>query len=120
MPMVQAYAEELLNQKESTNGTGASYASDTLFLATERLMSALDRLEHNIRMSAAKRVDGIRETEQAAFFEQENRLLRQERESLNATIDKLTHEYQDLQKSATTIYRKLNESIKRLTNIIGD
>jgi uncharacterized protein YlxW (UPF0749 family) len=120
MPMVQAYAGELLNQKESENGMEASYTSDTLFLATEKLTHALDRLENNVAVVAGKRGEAIRQAEQTAFFDQENRVLHRERESLNATIDQLTHEYNDLQNVASTIYRKLNDSIKRLSNIIGD
>jgi predicted nucleic acid-binding Zn-ribbon protein len=120
MPMVQAYAEELLNQKESGYDSGASYVSDTLFSATERLMSALDRLEHNVQISAGKQGEGVKEAEQIAFFEQENQVLRRERETLNATLEQLEAEYGDLQKVAGTIYKKLNESIRRLTHIIGN
>jgi len=118
--MVQAYAQELLNQKESENETEAPYASDTLFDATQRLTAALDRLEHNVRISAAKRADGAKPATQPGLFEQENRQLRHERESLTATLKQLQDEYDGLQHVASVIYRKLNDSIKRLTKIIGD
>ena len=116
--MVQAHARELLNQKESVSGTG--YMSDMLFDATERLMSAMERLEHNVRMAAAKRVDEVRHAEQAALFEEENQSLRHERETLNATIEQLNHDYDDLQGVAGAIYNKLSDSIKRLTSIVGE
>jgi hypothetical protein len=121
MPMVQAYAQELLNQKESQNDmTESPYASDTLFRATQRLMLALDQLDHNVHAQAQERAEALRQAERAAFYARENETLKHERENLNTTIDKLEHEYNDLQKAAGTIYKKLNDSIKRLTNIIGD
>jgi len=119
--MVQAYAQELLNQKESQTEPEAPYALDTLFAATERLTAALDRLEQNVRLSAAKEADepppGAGEV---AFFAQENQILSRERESLTATLKQLQDEYDGLQHVASVIYRKLNDSIKRLTKIIGD
>jgi hypothetical protein len=121
MPMVQAYAQELLNQKESQNeAPDASYASNALYTATQRLMSALDRLDHNVHARAREQAKLVQQQEQAAFYARENENLKRERENLNVTIDKLEHEYKDLQKAASTIYKKLNDSIKRLTNIIGD
>jgi hypothetical protein len=112
--MVQAHAHELLNQKE------ASYASDTLYSATERLMAALRRLEYNLRAQAGQRARDLREIEQAEFFERENQVLKRERDTLNATLERLEKEYTDLQGTATTIDRKLSDSIKRLNNIIGE
>ncbi len=83
-------------------------------------MAALDRLDYNVQVRAAERGKTAEQHEQAAFYARENEVLKHERANLTATIEKLEHEYTDLQKTTGTIYKKLNDSIKRLNNIIGD
>jgi uncharacterized protein YlxW (UPF0749 family) len=106
--MVQAHAHELLNQKNTQN-------AHPLVLATQRLMAALDRLERGLQLSEAKDAD----TEELLVIARENDTLRAEREDLNGTISELQQQYDDLHKVAGTIYNKLDDSIKRLTQIIG-
>ena len=51
-------------------------------------------------------------------FEHENYQLKQEQESLHGSINQLKQQYEELQGVATTIYSKLDDSIKRLTQIL--
>lgn len=118
--MVQAYASKLLNQKESAGGAVGGYASDVLFEATERAEAALERLEGGVRRAANARQDTEEADEKIRFFKRENENLRQERESLNLAIEQLKKQYGDLHKAASTVYNKLSDTIKRLTQIIGD
>jgi hypothetical protein len=117
--MVQAHAYELLNQKESKNAPNmADTPRPSLFVATERLLTALDRLERNLQNVALQPPQDSQVGEQLIFFERENESLRQERENLNQAISQLQHQYSDLHQVASTIYGKLDDSIKRLTQII--
>lgn len=117
--MYQAHARELLNQKDTGAEPGLLDASGPLGQATERLRAALDRLEGRVSQ-ALECENGAENPEQLLFFERENESLRAERDSLNAAIDELKSQYDGLHKAASTIYNKLNDSIKRLTQIIGD
>lgn len=120
-PMFQAHAQQLLNQKESQNDhVGRDTAPDALFEATERLMGALDRLDYNVQARAAERAQFADQQGQVTVYARENEALKRERDGLSVTIGKLEQDYGELQKAAGTIYKKLNDSIKRLTNIIGD
>jgi hypothetical protein len=120
MPMVQAYAEEVLNQKDSESTASAVvYRSNSLFLATERLLGALDRLEQGLdRRLPDHGGDALAEQLQATWHE--NAALRQERESLNTAIDDLKSQYSDLHRAASGIYNKLEDSIRRLTQIMKE
>jgi len=111
--MVQAHAHELLNQKNEGN-------ERPLVSATGRLAQALDRLERNIRQLSASQARDVKQHEQLIAFERENAALKVERENLNGAIGQLEHQYSDLHKVASTIYNKLDDSIKRLTQIIED
>lgn len=92
--------------------------SHPLYVATRRLVKALDRLENNLRHGAARR--DPRRDQQMAFFERENAALKEERENLNRAIAQLQYQYNDLHKIASTIYGKLDDSVKRLTQIIEE
>ncbi len=93
-------------------------SSHPLYTATQRLVAALDRLESNMRQVAAKPAADPRQAEQISLFSRENESLKTERENLNTAISQLQHQYDDLQNVATTIYGKLNDSIKRLNHIV--
>lgn len=89
-----------------------------LYAATRRLVRALDRLENSLQQALQPALMEGGEPDQVAYFERENAALRQERESLNAAIAQLQHQYNDLHHVASTIYGKLDDSIRRLTQII--
>jgi len=123
--MVQAYAGQLLNQKESEmpdleDSSVEDAPEHPIFAATRRLLAALERLEHGLeRMPVAGNSAGRQEQQQQlGFFAQENESLRQERENLNTAISQLQFQYTDLHEVASAIYGKLDTSIKRLTKII--
>ncbi|MDE3059686.1 MAG: hypothetical protein KGJ06_01585 [Pseudomonadota bacterium] len=119
--MVQAHAQELLNQKEAENASsGAELLQHPLYAATHRLLEALNRLEHNLQRRVGKPQEPPESQEQLAFFERENESLRQERENLNAAISLLKRQYSDLHHAASAIYNKLDDSIRRLTKIIEE
>jgi hypothetical protein len=113
--MVQAHAQQLLNQKEAEDA-----AQHPLYAATKRLVSALARLERNLQQQAESHERDSGQQEQLVFFERENEGLRQERENLNTAISELQSQYADLHQVASAIYGKLEDSIKRLTKIIEE
>jgi cell division protein FtsB len=91
-----------------------------LYVATRRLVAALDRLENNLKNVTHALSRDVHQEQQMVFFERENAALKQERESLNAAIAQLQYQYNDLHKVASTIYGKLDDSIRRLSQIIED
>ena len=121
--MYQAYDSELLNQKESeTSDSGQildALPQHPLFVATRRLVNALDRLEGNLKYVRAPEDKGMND-DRVVFFERENTALKEERESLNQSIADLQLQYSDLHRVAATIYGKLDDSIKKLTQIIEE
>ncbi|MDE3016352.1 MAG: hypothetical protein KGI29_05455 [Pseudomonadota bacterium] len=117
--MVQAYSRQLLNQKEW--GNDAQMDTDVeppLVLATRRLVRALDRLEGTLGNGGSGRGEQQEQQQQLAFFEKENDALKREHDNLNAAISQLKFQYDDLHQVASVIYGKLDDSIKRLTQII--
>ena len=119
--MYQAYDSELLNQKESeTSDSGQildALPQHPLFVATRRLVNALDRLEGNLKYVAPPQELS---DDRVVAFERENTALKEERETLNQSIAKLQLQYSDLHRVAATIYGKLDDSIKKLTQIIDE
>jgi len=112
--MYQAYAGELLNQKESENDSSVTApVQHPLDNATKRLVEALNRLENSLETLTPREEAG-----QAELFAHENNALRHERENLNSAISQLQFQYNDLHDVASTIYGKLDDSIRRLTQII--
>ncbi len=96
----------------------ADIPSHPLYLATNRLVEALNRLEKNLEKMTANREQDTQKKQQLVAFERENESLRQERENLNAAIGQLQYQYNDLHQVASTIYGKLDDSIRRLTRIV--
>lgn len=113
--MVQAQAGELLNQKD-----GENTSARPIFAATERLAAALDRLEHCLGNATAWHERDVHQHARLAQFERENTELRREREKLDGAISQLRTQYDDLHKVASTIYGKLDDSIRRLNTIIEE
>ena len=91
-----------------------------LYVATRRLVSALDRLEGNLQHMTVAQDRNMHQEQQMVVFERENAALLQEREDLNAAIAELQHQYNDLHRTASLIHGKLDDSIKRLTQIIEE
>ncbi len=118
--MVQAHARELLNQKEEENA-GDIYVSEPLFQATERLLTAITRLERRLPLSTAEqRLEDNRRSEQLMAFAHENEALRKERQSMDDALEQLKHQYDGVKEAASTVHNNLGDSIKKLTQIIGD
>lgn len=111
--MVQAQAYELLNQKELGDGE-----AHPLLAASQRLVAALERLERGSQRKNIERTYDAKQSERLTFFERENESLRQERKKLDHAITDLQGRYDDLQRVATAIYGKLDDSIKRLSQIV--
>lgn len=121
--MYQAHAQELLNQKESHSGDSGDLfmtqdPQHPLFLATRRLAAALDRLESNLQQVSVQRDRDVHQDQQLTVFERENEALKQERERLHVTVTQLQLQYDDLHHIASTIYGKLDDSIKRLSQLV--
>jgi len=91
-----------------------------LYVATRRLVNALDKLENNLKSLTQVRDKAVQRQKQIVSFEKENAALRKERENLNAAIAQLQYQYNDLHKVAATIYSKLDDSVRRLTQIIEE
>ena len=91
-----------------------------LYVATRRLVKALDRLEGNLKQIAVQHDGGEDQQEKIIYFEHENHALKQEREKLNSSIAHLQRQYNEVHRVASTIYGKLDDSIKRLTQIIEE
>lgn len=131
--MYQAYDSELLNQKESKSAdsmrpdvkkadiaTMTDTPSHPLYVATRRLVKALDRLENNLKSIKQEPYSDEEQELKVLAFERENSNLKQERENLNNSIAQLQSQYNDLHKMAATIHYKLDDSIRRLTEIIEE
>lgn len=117
--MYQAHAHQLLNQKESENDSlGQEISHHPLQLATERLVVALNRLENNLHGITVTQDRALRQEQQMMSFEQENEALRQEREQLQTAMAQLQQEYNALQGVASSMHEKLDDSIKRLSQLI--
>ena len=93
-------------------------AEHPLIAATNRLVTALDRLERNLQQVSVAKDRDIQQQRQLVSFSRENESLKAERENLNQAIDSLTRQYEDLQQVATNIHGKLDDSIKRISQII--
>ncbi len=93
-------------------------AEHPLIAATNRLVTALDRLERNLQQVSVAKDRDIQQQRQLVSFSRENESLKAERKNLNQAIDSLTKQYEDLQQVATNIHGKLDDSIKRISQII--
>lgn len=111
--MVQAHADQLLNQKND-----ASVPQSHLYIATKRLRDALARLEKNLQQMTVTQDRDVHQEKQLTAFERENETLRRDRKKLNDAVTQLQSQYGDLHQVASAIYGKLDDSIRRLTKII--
>jgi hypothetical protein len=75
--MYQAYDQQLLNQKESESDSSMQDTQQhPLYVATRRLVNALDRLEGNLKHVVAASDQDVDKEQQVAVFERENAALR--------------------------------------------
>ncbi len=93
-------------------------AEHPLIMASRRLMTALDRLERNLQQVSVMRDREVASEHKLNLFIRENENLRLERENLNSAFTSLTHQYEDLQKVAKNIHGKLDDSARRITQIL--
>lgn len=89
-----------------------------LIMATRRLMAALDRLERNLQQVSVSRDREVQNEQKISIFMRENESLKAERQNLTAAFGRLTDQYEDLQKVAKTIHGKLDDSARRITEIL--
>jgi FtsZ-binding cell division protein ZapB len=89
-----------------------------LIMATRRLMSALDRLEKNLHQVSVTRDRELQNEQKLTVFMRENENLLHERENLTQAFSQLSNQYQDLQQVAKTIHGKLDDSARRITQIL--
>jgi predicted nuclease with TOPRIM domain len=89
-----------------------------LITAKKRLVSALERLERNLQHITVEQERDALQHQHIQYYERENSALRDEQENLSQSITQLRQQYDELQGVATTIYGKLDDSIKRLTQIL--
>lgn len=86
--------------------------------ASNRLVSALERLEMNLQQVTVERERDIKQHQNLTQCQRQNEELLAEQERLKATISELQEQYGELQGVAATIYGKLDTSIDRLTHIL--
>lgn len=115
--MVQAHAQELLNQKNAVEQKDVG-SNDKLLMARDRLMNAFTHLEEKLQKIDTLAERDVKQHKQLVSFDRENEELREERKNLFTTISELEEQYDGLHKVAGTIYNKLDDSIKRLSKII--
>lgn len=132
--MYQAYDNKVLNTKESKTADSTRIPAKSLidkfsmpetrehplYIATRRLVKALDQLEGNLKQVMLPDEVDAKYEQQMSNFQQENTALKQERESLNGAIARLQRQYNDLQKVANAVYDKLDDSVKKLTHMIEE
>lgn len=86
--------------------------------ATNRLISALERLELNLQRVTVGKERDIQQHQHLLNYQRENMALLEEQEKLQTTISDLQKQYEELQSVSATIYSKLDSSIERLTQIL--
>ncbi|MEQ1789733.1 MAG: hypothetical protein ABL857_04745 [Rickettsiales bacterium] len=86
--------------------------------ATNRLISALEKLELNLQQVTVGRERDVQQHQHLLNYQRENAALLEEQKKLQATISELQQQYEELQGVATTINGKLDNSIERLTQIL--
>jgi uncharacterized coiled-coil DUF342 family protein len=89
-----------------------------LVAVSRRLMTALDRLERNLQQMSVTRDRDAQNEQRVSHFIRENESLREERETLNQAFHQLSSQYTELQQVAKTIHGKLDDSAKRITEIL--
>ncbi|MGE3714457.1 MAG: hypothetical protein AB7F82_08055 [Alphaproteobacteria bacterium] len=88
--------------------------------ALGRVHKAIERLEKTVGAYSVEHDRSQRTEHHLKLVVDENASLKQEQEQLSEAINMLQGQYDDLQKVATNIYGKLDDSVRRISKIIGD
>jgi len=91
-----------------------------LYVATHRLVDALDRLEYNLQYITVTQDRSQQQEKQLIIFERKNGELLQEKQQQDTAIAELQVQYDVLHKTASVVHKRLEDSIKRLTQIIEE
>ncbi len=89
-----------------------------LIAATRRVMNALDALERNIHQSSVAHDRAENNEQKLTLFIRENESLKQEKANLTSAINQLTRQYEDLQNVTSNIHARLDDSARRITEIL--
>lgn len=89
-----------------------------VYLATCRLAKALERLERGLQPLTVEYERDARDHQHLQHYARENAELKAGQEQLASSLSELQGQYEELQAVATTIYGKLDDSIRRLTQIL--
>lgn len=93
--------------------------TSALATALGRVTAVLDRLEAGIQQRNIEQGHQERHEQHLTLVVNENRQLQDEQQKLNQAIDELQTQYDDLHKVAVNIYGRLDDSVRRITKIIG-
>lgn len=88
--------------------------------AIGRVHGAVDKLENSMRALAVDQDRQERSEQHLRLVVDENTSLKSDQKQLNEAIDLLQDQYDDLHKVAANIYGKLDDSVRRITKIIGN
>lgn len=91
-----------------------------LTAALEKIHAALDRLEVGVQQKSVENGHNEREKQHLSLVVSENKALQEEQQRLNQAIDDVQNQYDDLHKVAVNIYGRLDDSVRRITKIIGN
>lgn len=93
-------------------------ANNPLYRATNRLISALERMEGNMKHISLSKERDIQQSQHLQNYQRENSALLEEQAKLQKTIVNLQQQYDELQEVASAIAKKLDNSIERLSEIL--
>jgi DNA repair exonuclease SbcCD ATPase subunit len=96
----------------------ASPDDHPLYIATHRLVRALDTLENNLQQVTVGRDRDVMQHQHIQHYERENAALRAQQAELSDSLANMQQQYDELQTVATTIYGKLDDAIARLSKIL--
>ncbi len=93
-------------------------ANNPLYHATNKLISALERLERNMQHISVSKDRDIQQHQLLQNYQRENAVLLEEQANLQKTVANLQQQYKELQDVASGISKKLDNSIGRLSEIL--
>ena len=90
-------------------------ANNPLYHATNKLISALERLEKNMQHISVSKDRDVQQHQLLQNYQRENAALLEEQVILQKTVANLQQKYNELQDVAAGISKKLDNSIGRLS-----
>ena len=93
-------------------------ANNPLYHATNKLISALERLEKNMQHISVSKDRDVQQHQLLQNYQRENAALLEEQVILQKTVANLQQKYNELQDVAAGISKKLDNSIGRLSEIL--